>query len=288
MSGLTLGARRHDNPSPAGGYRLTGECPCRDLVADAIEIVLSFLTDHGGALTNPPGAVRKHLRYRMIDLHRHARCELGAQAKPETVAENRYGRALPDDFHRALYVMVVDEAGIRGPLRGRAGLLRRLADRCGKDFGGEARRRLPAALRLIERTCQSGPRVNVGTRTEPELVTWWEAYIERPLGRRFDPASVGDTPTDVADPTAPHAFDHVLSAVAAGLDVNGESAEDIVARTVRTTVESAHDEDVELQRTVTALGERDLLPRARVRSLLADTRQREQVITCVHRMRGAQ
>lgn len=277
MNGLSLGARSL-GASPAG-YRLAGGCPCRDLVADAIELVLTFLTDHGGKLTNPAGAIRKHLRYRMVDLHRRARSEIGAPARPETVAGNRYGRALPDDFHRALFVMIADEAGIDGPLRGREGFLRRLTDRCATEFGTDARRRIPAALRLIEKTCRMGARVNVGTPAAPELVTWWEAYIERPLGRRYDPADqpVGPGQTvDVADPAATRAFDRVIAA---------ESDDDIVLRTLLSTIDSAGDADTGLRRAVESLGERDLLPKSRVRSLLTDTSQRRQVITYVHELK---
>jgi len=44
--------------------------------------------------------------------------------------------------------------------------------------------RVVAGVAVIERHCRSGPRVNAGTAAEPEHVTWWERYIERPLGRR--------------------------------------------------------------------------------------------------------
>jgi hypothetical protein len=281
MGGLSLGARTVG--APPSRYRLAGGCPCRDLVADAIEIVLTFLTDHGGKLRNPPGAVRRHLRFRLVDLHRRARSEVGAPARPETVAGNRYGRALPDDFHRALFVVIADEAGIHGPLLGREGFLRRLADRCAAEFGAEAKRRLPAALRLIEKTCRKGPRVNVGTRAEPELVTWWEAYIERPLGRRYNPADHPIGPpagpgraVDVTDPAASRAFDQVVSV---------ESNEDIVLRTLLSTIGSAHDADAELRRVIELLGARDLLPQSRVRSLLTDTSQRRRVITYVHELK---
>ncbi|WP_273942046.1 hypothetical protein [Kutzneria chonburiensis] len=190
LGSLRLGADGVGAPQVLG-YHLVGNCPCRDLVADAFEVALAYLTDHGDEFANPAGAVRTHLKYRLIDLDRHARVERGAPARPEVVATNRYGRMLPDDFHRAVLVMLVDEAGSSGPLRGAQGLLQRLAYRCAGKFDGEPAdylHRLPEVLAVIETICRTGPRVNIGTADEPELVTWWDARIDRPLGRRADPA----------------------------------------------------------------------------------------------------
>ena len=296
MSGLKLGTRSSNGPTPVTGYRLTGGCPCRDVVTEAIEIVVAFLTDRDCPMSNPPGAVRQHLRYRMVDHYRRARGEAGAQVKPDSVKYNRYGKLLPDDFHRGLYVMLADEAGVRAPLRGHEGFLRRLADRCVTDQGGTPEdflRLLPPALQLIERICRTGPRVNVGPPAEPELVSWWEAYIERPLGRRDDPsvhsilrdtASASDSmAVEIPDPVAMRAFDHVLSAIAAGPDAEFTSEDDVVVRTLRTAVENATPDriDDELLNAITLLGERDLLPWKRVRILLTDARQGRAVATHV-------
>ncbi|MEU5692283.1 hypothetical protein [Actinosynnema sp. NPDC020468] len=289
--GLRLGARTSRATAGAHtAYLLIGQCPCRDLVADAVEVALAFLTDRGGSLTNPPGAVRHHLRFRLVDLHRRARGDLGAQVKPETVAGNRYGRALPDEFHRALYVMLADEAGVRGPIRGQEGLLRRLADR-GAARSEDQRRRLPAALRLIERTCRTGPRVNVGTRTHPELVSWWEAYIDRPLGRRADPADhpllgVPDGPDrvrEIRDPAAELAFDLVLRSAADRGGRADESEEDAVVRALRDSVcpVAEHAADAALRDVITRLGEQELLPAERVRVLLADPDHRREIVARV-------
>jgi hypothetical protein len=263
VGAVRLGAHRGD-PTPVTGYRLTGDCPCRDLVADAVEIVIPYLTDHRDTLTNPPGAARTHLRRRLSDLNRHVRTELGAPARPETVARNRYGRGLPDDFHRSLYVMLTEEAGVQGPLHGHEGLVRRLGERCAAEFGHGAERQVLTALRTIEQTCRAGPRVNIGTTTDPDLVSWWEAHVERPIGHRLVATVTDQPPADIPNPTT-------------------DFADDVVLRTLCTTVSSVDDRaDIELRRALTILGQRGLLPGTRVRSLLADTRQRAQVITCVH------
>ncbi|GAA3865353.1 hypothetical protein GCM10022243_34410 [Saccharothrix violaceirubra] len=292
--GVRLGAR-HDGPT-GSGLRLAGQCPCRDLVADALEIAAGFLAGHGDGLANPAGAVRQHLRFRMTDAGRRERRLLGAQVKPGTVARNRYGTALPDDFHRALYVLIADEAGVRGPLRGEEGLRRRLADRCTAELGigpEEARRRLPAALRLIESTCRRGPRVNVGTRRDPELVSWWDAYVERPLGRRPDPtvltlphqtgADDRAGAAEVRDPHAENAFDRVLTTVALrGTDIAADSPEEVVVAALRQTVTSTPPDrtDDAVSHVVTLLRDRGLLPENRARLLLDDPAHRRRVIAC--------
>lgn len=263
VGGLRFGRATSIAPR-AGGFHLSGRCPCRDLVADAFVIAVEFLTTHEHSLRNPPGAVRTHLRYRLADLTRRARGERGAQVKPETVAANRYGRALPDDVHRAVFVMLADEAGAAGPLLGEEGLLDRLAARCAASFGGtpgEHRALLPAVLARIEEVCRSGPRVNVGTPAEPELVTWWDAYVDRPLGRRPHPADVAvdDQHAGIAAPDlVPDPDDEVLAEVAL---VSGRS-----------------DERAALASAITRLRDRGLLSQARARLLLTDGPQQDLVL----------
>jgi hypothetical protein len=275
LGGLRLGRGTSAHVAPQGPswYRLSGHCPCRDLVADAFAVVVEFLTDRSRTLRNPAGAIRTHLRFRLADLTRSARKDRGAQVKPDTVENNRYGRALPDDFHRAVLVMLVDEAGCHGPLRCQEGLLRRLADRCATRFGGEPdnhRHQLAAALPVIEQVCRSGPKVNVGTTAEPEMVTWWDAYIDQPLGRRENPADVAveDRHTDVAAPE--------LCA----------DTDDVVLTELVAAVEAADgDEHGALVAAVVSLREGGLIPHLRARLLLTDSRHRELVLDHIHALR---
>jgi hypothetical protein len=251
------------------GYHLVGNCPCRDLVADAFEVALAYLTDHGDEFVNPAGAVRTHLKYRLIDLDRHARVERGAPARPEVVATNRYGRMLPDDFHRAVLVMLVDEAGSSGPLRGVHGLLQRLAYRCAVKFDGEPAdylHRLPEAFAVIETICRTGPRVNVGTAAEPELVTWWDARIDRPLGRRADP-------TD-------HVIDEDRWLCVAVPSADQAVQDDLVLDELLRAVgpEPSHRRDLALRAAIHRLQESGLLSDARGRELLDDDRLRGLVL----------
>lgn len=280
VCGLRFGSPPRTGSTATDAYRLLGTCPCRDLVADAFQVVVGYLTDHAGTLVNPGGAVRKHLRYRLTDLDRHDRAERGAPARPETVAANRHGRALPDDFHRAVLVMLVDEAGCHGPLRGHEGLLRKLADRCAGRFGGTAddyRHRLPAVLRLIERTCRQGPRVNVGTDEHRELVTWWEAYVDRPLGRRADPA---DLPVGVPSDHAEIPLPDVAAAWA--FDLVGDT-DQIVLDTLTDAVATASGgaADIALREAIADLGFAGVLPEARTRVLLEDPGGLAVVLSCV-------
>lgn len=179
---------------------LDGDCACRDFLVDMIAEGCRVLADRGaGELRNPPGAARAHVRIRAAgDWFRHRRTEMGAQARIDRIRAGARGRALPSDFHRALLEYLVDEAGSMAPLEGHDALLYRLVARCVAEFGGAPEQymaRVTDGIRVVERHCRSGPRVNAGTAAEPDYVTWWERYIERPLGRR-------PRRTDVALPIA--------------------------------------------------------------------------------------
>lgn len=193
VGGLGFGSGCRHGAGEHGDFHLAGTCPCRDLVLDAFLIVLRYLTEHGAELRNPPGAIRHHLQMKLVDLDRAQRNDKGAQTKPAAVRKNRYARALPDDIHREVLVMVVDEAGRRTPLGGQPDLVCRLAQRCARKFGGSAadyQARLPHILATIEHVCQTGPRVDVGTDRHRHLVSWWDAYVVLPLGRRPNPCDV--------------------------------------------------------------------------------------------------
>ncbi|SFW92108.1 hypothetical protein [Amycolatopsis australiensis] len=270
IAGLRLSAR--GSSTADGGFRLSGGCPCRDLVADAFEVVWAFVADRGHRFDNLAGAVRTDLRFRLVELDRRARRDRGAPVKPQTVRDNRYGRALPDEFHREVFVMLADEAGARGPLRGEAGLLGRLADRCADKFGGHAAThaaRLPQVLRTVERVCRTGPRVNVGTVSAPELVTWWEAYVERPLGRRPDPDSPTGEEPEILDHDTSREFDRIAALT-----------DDAVLALLLTEVWPAPgtDRDDALCEVIRVFARRGLLPHRRALELLADDDGRQDVL----------
>lgn len=171
-----------------GPIFLGGDCPCRDFLVDMITEGHRLLAERSGELGNPPGAVRVHVRTRAAgDWIRRRRTEMGAQARVDRIRTGARARGLPDEFHRALLEYLVDEAGSMARLESQDALVNRLATRCAAEFGGVPERyleRVVDGVTAVERHCRSGPRVNVGTATEPEYVTWWERYVERPLGRR--------------------------------------------------------------------------------------------------------
>ncbi|MEV0083584.1 hypothetical protein [Saccharopolyspora sp. NPDC050642] len=171
-----------------GTILLDGDCACRDLLVDMLVECDRHLSDRAGRLGNPLGAARVHVRKRAVhDWIRRRRTEVGAQARVDRIRTSVLALGLPDEFHRALLEYLADEAGVMAPLDSEDALHRRLATRCAAEFGGAAehyRARVAAGITLVERHCRSGTRVNAGTAAEPDKVTWWERYIERPMGRR--------------------------------------------------------------------------------------------------------
>ncbi|CAL9642285.1 hypothetical protein SUDANB95_06349 [Actinosynnema sp. ALI-1.44] len=277
--GLAMPGLRFGHAAPASGFVLSGDCVCRDLVADVLHIVSVFLTEHGTDRTNLAGAVRAHVRKRVIDVFRAYRADRGAQVKPKQVRRNRFGRALPDEEHRAVLGHLADEAGYSAPLPGHGYLLRRLAERCAAEFGEPVPyylERMPNILRTVKQVCSAGTRVNVGTRTAPEYVTWYDAYIERPLGRRPDAAarSLSDDAAwaAVADPGAARAFDAVTDA-----EPDPDAA--VVATVVgRVAAVAPADQPRTVRTAVRVLADRGLLPPDRAAALLADPDRLDDVL----------
>lgn len=206
-----------------GTIRLSGDCPCRDFLVDMIAEGHRLLAARAGELRNPLGAVRVHVRTRAAgDWIRRRRTEMGAQARVDRIRTGARARGLPDDFHRAILEYLVDEAGSMAPLDSQDALVRRLAVRCAAEFGDAAQHylgRVVDGLAVVERHCRSGPRVNAGTAAEPEHITWWERYIERPLGRRprrtdrTIPAAAGESgrESDLLCPRAAHDLERVVN-----------------------------------------------------------------------------
>jgi hypothetical protein len=182
---LRLGpGRGHGEPVSPCLY-VSGECICRDHLVDLLVEVDVFLTRSAGTLRNPAGAVRRHIRTRAAgDWTRSRRLAMGAQARSDRIRGGARARQLPDDVHRAILEYLVDEAGSVAPLDDGDQLLTRLAVRAAAEFGGTAaghRDRVLAMLPLIEAVCRTGPTSDSG---DGEQLTWWERYIDRPLGRR--------------------------------------------------------------------------------------------------------
>ncbi|GAA2815902.1 hypothetical protein [Crossiella cryophila] len=191
------------------GFGLDGDCACRDFLVDMLVECDQVLTERATELRNPLGAARVHMRLRAApDWIRRRRTAMGAQARVDRIRLGARARTLPDEFHRALLEYLVDEAGSMAPLDNQAELIQRLSYRCAQEFGGSTEDHLPlvaAGLALVERHCRSGPRVNIGTRDQPDHVTWWDRYIDRPLGRRprralLSTSTTQDGPDTRADP----------------------------------------------------------------------------------------
>lgn len=253
MPGLTTG-----RGARSALFELTGECVCRDLVVDVLQVVCEFLTEHGADRTNLIGAVRSHVRKRVVDVFRSYRLHQGAQVKPRTVRRNRFGRALPDEEHRAVLGHLADEAGYSSPLPGHGYLLRRLAERCAQEFDRPVPyylERLPSILRTVKSVCSGGHRVNIGTRTDPEYVSWYDAYIDRPLGRRPDANTQPLTDDTVRACTAAESADD-SDAVVVDLIVTAVAAVPLAAQPQA------------LRAAVLDLADRGLVPHQRAASLI--------------------
>lgn len=221
---LVAGAIRLGNASTpdtvAGGFAVGGACICRDYLVDVLVEADRFLA--AGPRHNPPGAVRTHLRKRVTgDWIRRQRVERGAQARTDRIRGSEIGLRLPDEYHRAILEHLVDEAGSLAPLDGEEQLVGRLTQLVVQEFGGapvEHRPRVLAALTVVERAGRSGRRTTDGG----EPTTWWERYVERPLGRRqrHSDLAIGtggdrdERMIDVECPRSARAFDDVVAAVA--------------------------------------------------------------------------
>lgn len=261
--GLAVNGLRIGRPLQAPGLVVSGDCVCRDLVLDVLCLVAVFLTEHGTQCHNVVGAVRFHVRKRVIDVMRGYRASKGAQVKPKQVRQNRFGRALPDEEHRAVLGHLADEAGYTAPLPGQSYLLRRLAERCVAEFGNSVPyylERMPAIIHTVRTVCSAGNQVNVGSRTDPEYVSWYDAYIERPLGRR------------------PEALVHPLSDEVTDVEpVNTDAA--IVGQIVdAVTTAPSSDQLTSLRAAVHALADQGLIARREAEALLSDRARLDDVL----------
>ena len=264
--GLAVNELRIGQAVRAPGLVVSGECVCRDLVLDVLCLVAVFLTEHGEQCHNVVGAVRFYVRKRVIDVLRGYRASKGAQVKPKQVRHNRFGRALPDEEHRAVLGHLADEAGYTAPLPGQDYLLRRLAERCVAEFGNSVPyylERMPAIIRTVKSVCSAGNQVNVGTRTATEYVSWYDAYIERPLGRRPE-ALAHPLPDDV---TFKESTDPDNDATIVGAVTTAPAADQLPS--LRAAVHALADQGLIARREAESL----LTDRARLGDVLANARE---------------
>lgn len=253
---------------------LTGECACRDLVSFLLVEADAFLVAHDGSLYNPPGAVRAHLRKRLPDWGRARRTEMGAQARTDRLRDSVRGRALPDPFDRALLEYLAAEAGSAFPLHDDAQLHRRLGEMAAAEFGGvgaDYADRVTARLPVVEAVCRSGRRVpeRLGST---ETTTWWERYIEWPMGRRrryAAPAGPDHDPALIPCPVAELAF----------ADIAGADERVLCALRVAVfAVPDAPGRARAVRAAVAALARDGVLPAWTAEALLADPRRVQTVL----------
>jgi hypothetical protein len=274
-----------------------GECPCRDYLIDLLVEADQFLVDAGDGLMNPPGAIRTHLRMRATgDWTRRRRTEMGAQARTDRIRNSVRGESLPDEFHRALFEFLVGEAGSLAPLEDDVQLHHRLCELVAGEFGGspqQYRSRVGQGLHMIEAVCRQGRRVPAGPGCNGEMITWWERYIERPLGRRprlgVEPLIEPTSETgqlhglQIACPIAETEFERALNA-ATGLtdsagDLDPDSVMLVALRGAFVTALDQTPNPVEALRIATAeLVRHDMLPEHVAERFIADTSQVQEAL----------
>jgi hypothetical protein len=274
-----------------------GECPCRDYLIDLIVEADQFLTDTGDGLMNPPGAIRTHLRMRAAgDWTRRRRTEMGAQARTDRIRNSVRGQSLPDEFHRALFEFLVGEAGSLAPLEDDAQLHHRLCELVAGAFGGSPQQywsRVAHGLGVIEAVCRQGRRVPAGPGCNEEMITWWERYVERPLGRRprlgieplIELTSETGQPAgpQIACPVAEAEFERALDAATGLTDPVGDlDPDNVVLAVLRGAFVTALDQTpnpVEALRTATAeLVRREMLPEHVAERFIADTSRVQEAL----------
>ena len=290
------GVRPEPNDRPmTPRLHISGECACAHYLMDMLAEADRFLAAYGRTLRNPPGAVRQHLRTRAADWTRRRRTEMGAQARTDRIRSTVRARSLPDDFHRALLEYLVGEAGSLAPLEDDAQLHRRLCELAAAEFDGVAadyRDRVTEAMRVVELVCRSGRLVPEGPG-QTGRITWWERYVDRPLGRRRrlgdeslsagPPAGGGLDRTQIACPSAEREFDRLLG-TGGPVDVDVDPDRDVLVLTVvlDAAVEALARPDADLARAVESatadLVRRRALPSGVAAGFVADRHRVQEAI----------
>ena len=282
-----------------GGFQVSGDCPCAEEYLDALCLVLLYLGGLDPANVHSYGAIaRKHCRLRVVpDVQRHRRGRR-TQQRVDRLASGAIGRALATDRQRALLVDVVTEAGSAAPLEDDAQLLRSLAERRARRFGGDADRHLSRVaedLRVVRAAAdEHGPRRR---DTDGTLVSWWEHYVERGLGQRerlgvlpIDPASTQDGPAvDVADRSAVAVLERIedrhavaaVTGISPGDDVDAALAHTFAAGVIGRDEPAARDATIGLLRRMTGQG---LLGSSRLSSIVNNPGQLDEIVEAARRV----
>jgi len=271
-------------------FFIGGDCPCQPMLLETFMIAHAYLVKAGTRLNHPEGAARQHLRSRQHDYTRLRRAEVGAQVRTDRLVTSARAQLLATDEQRLLLADIADEAGSEAPLDRDEQLELRLALRRARRQGISPEDALPSIRRdlaVVRAIFTSGRQVNLGTASRPEYVSWWEAYIELPLGRRR-------RTSDVPAITAPHCPD---AEAEGGLDLPCARAElayqQVLDRMTEQTkgshpviralylampTESTVDRDHQLEIALRKLASQGRLVPTTVDGLLADPRRRAEAV----------
>lgn len=285
------------SPQVGQRFHVSGECPCRQMLIEVLLAAHQYLVCGGRAIRHPEGAARRHVGNRQHDYHRQRRGEMGAQVRTDRLLTSARARLLETDEQRQLLKEIADEAGSESPLDGQAQLELRLATLRSRRLGvtvDSVLADLRRDLAVVKRHYSAGRLVNVATVDEPEYVSWWEAYIERPLGRRR-------RVTDLPATTAPCTVDGDLQV---GLDLpcpvgdtgfrrltddlldrdRDEAVLDALYRT--TDRQSGPDRQAQLERTLRGLAAEGKLLTTVVERFLADPARRSAAAEALEELAG--
>lgn len=268
---------------------------CRDFFADLLVDVAGFVAT-AGELRKPAAAVAHHVRQRGIgNWIRECRHERGAQVRTDRIRASWHGQLLPDDYHCAVLEYLADEAGSLAPLDSDEQLLCRLTQLAAAEFGGEPADHcapVAAAMATVERVCRTGRRKIVND----VLVTWWEAYIEIPLGRRprtnQHPADGQDRGEGMPWSTAPDVaadwtLDDALTERAYGPGGVDDKIAAILGQLPADCLGNAERAEQWVLDSVIGLADEGLLPAAVAQRLLADPERAQAATAAVTAFRQA-
>jgi hypothetical protein len=254
-------------------FYVGGSCPCLQMLVDVLLTAHRFLMDRGAAIRHPEGAARRHVGSRQHDYPRQRRGEMGAQVRTDRLPTSARAQQLETDEQRLLLQDVADEAGSESPLEGQVQLELRLAMLRARRLGVDIESVLAEVRRdlaVVKAHYSSGRLVNVGTSDQPEMVSWWETYIERPLGRR---PRVSDIPAV----TAPNCLD---DGARSGLELPCPSSE-VGYQRVIDELSSDPDDTVLMELRRTAVSEPQGDRGRQLEATLRRLAQEGKILTCV-------
>jgi hypothetical protein len=254
------------------------------MLVDVLLAAHQFLVARGTTIRYPEGAVRRHIASRQHDYPRQQRGERGAQVRTDRLLTSARAGQLETDEQRQLLKEIADEAGSEAPLENEAQLEVRLAVLRARRLKVDPDSVLADVRRdlaIVKAHYSSGRLVNVGTVDQPDLVSWWEAYIERPLGRRhrMSDIPVSTVPTCLDEgaqtgvqlpcPSGEVGYQQIVDHLSADPD-------DTVLLALRLTAQSdpRGDRDSQLEITLRRLAQEGRILSGVVESFLADPSRR--------------